>query len=120
MPALKELLTSKHAECIAEILAERDAELAEAARQEQLLSFGTMMAAQKKKQADERRAAAVKFAKEPIQQAKQRASDAQQKEAEARRAEESAAEPYLAATRAAESRGFIAGSAGRGSKGYAR
>ena len=119
MPALKELLTSKHAECIAEILAERDAELAEAARQEQLLSFGTMIAAQKNKQADERRAAAVKFAKEPIQQAKQRASDAQQKEAEARRAEE-AAEPYLAATRAAESRGFIAGRAGRGSKGYAR
>ena len=107
MPALKELLTSKHAECITEILAERDAELAEAARQEQLLSFGTMMAAQKNKQADERRAAAVKLAKEQIKQAKQRASNAQLKAAEARRAEESAAEPYIAATRAAEAEAVL-------------
>ena len=49
--ALKELLASKHAACIAEILADRDAELAEAARQEQLLSFGTMMAAPKQNKA---------------------------------------------------------------------
>ena len=107
VPVLKELLTSKHAECIAKVLAERDAELAEAARQEQLLSFGTMMAAQENKQADERRAAAVKLAKEQIKQAKQRASNAQLKAAEARRAEESAAEPYIAATRAAEAEAVL-------------
>jgi len=107
VPALKELLTSKHAACIAEIQAERDAELAEAARQEQLLSFGTMMAAQKKKQSDEQHAAAVKLAKERIQQTRQQASSAQLKAAEARRAEELAAEPYVAATRAADAEAVL-------------
>jgi hypothetical protein len=100
--ALKELLTSKHAPCIAEILATRDAELAEAARQEQLLSFGTMMAAQKKKQSDERHAAALKLAKEQLKLAVQQSNAAQKKAAEARTAEELAAEPFVAATRTAE------------------
>jgi hypothetical protein len=103
VPALKELLISKHAACIAEILADRDAELAEAARQEQLLSFGTMMAAPKqKKQSDERHATALKLAKEQVKLTVQQSNVAQKKAAEARTAEELAAEPFVAATRAAE------------------
>ena len=43
-----------------------------------------MMAAQENKQADEQRAAAVKLAREQIQQIKQRASKVQLKAAEAR------------------------------------
>ena len=107
VPELKALLLKKHARCITEAEAELEAERAEATRQAELLSFGTMMAAQKNKQADERRAAAVKLAKEQIQQIKQRASEAQLKATEARRAEELAAEPYVAATRAAEAEAVL-------------
>ena len=71
---LKALLLKKHARCITEAEAELEAERAEATRQAELLSFGTMMAAQENKQADEQCAAAVKLAKEQIQQIKQRAS----------------------------------------------
>ena len=83
-------------------MAERDAELAEAARQAELLTFGTMMAHQKERQADERHAAALKLAKEQVKLTVQQSNAAQKKAAEARTAEELAAEPFVAATRAAE------------------
>ena len=102
VPALKELLKSRHAKCIAEVMAERDAELAETARQAELLTFGTMMAHQKERQADERHAAALKLAKEQVKLTVQQSNVAQKKAAEARTAEELAAEPFVAATRAAE------------------
>lgn len=81
---MKALLLKKHARCITEAEAELEAERVEATRQAELLSFGTMMAAQENKQADEQRAAAVKLAREQIQQIKQRASKVQLKAAEAR------------------------------------
>ena len=56
---MKALLLKKHARCITEAEAELEAERVEATRQAELLSFGTMMAAQENKQADEQRAAAV-------------------------------------------------------------
>ena len=102
VPALKELLKSRHAKCIAEVMAERDAELAEAARQAELLTFGTMMARQKERQTDERHAAALKLAKEQVKLTVQQSNAAQKKAAEARTAEELAAEPFVAATRGAE------------------
>ena len=68
VPELKALLLKKHARCINEAESELEAERAEATRQAELLSFGTMMAAQKKKQADERRATG--------RQARQRANPA--------------------------------------------
>ena len=102
VPALKELLKSRHAKCIAEVMAQRDAELAEAARQAELLTFGTMMARQKERQTDERHAAALKLAKEQVKLTVQQSNAAQKKAAEARTAEELAAEPFVAATRAAE------------------
>ena len=60
------------------------------------------MAAQKKKQSDERHAAALKLAKEQVKLTVQQSNAAQKKAAEARTAEELAAEPFVAATRAAE------------------
>lgn len=102
VPALKELLKSRHAKCIAEVVAERDAELAKAAHQAELQTFGTMMARQKERQADERHAAALKLAKEQVKLTVQQSNAAQKKAAEARTAEELAAEPFVAATRAAE------------------
>ena len=102
MHSLGQLIESKHANCIADRLAKLETATADAARQEGLGFFSTLMAGAVTLAANERRAVDLQTAKEGVNSTKA-AAEAAEKHAEAARiAEAEASAIFVAPRNAAE------------------
>ena len=110
--SLRELIETKHADCIAAKLAEDEAAAAAAARKQNLGCLGTMMDAAKeaavKKGAAKRRTAELEAAKELRNTTTLAAAEAEALAESARRDEAEHAAPYVAKRNAAEEEAVVA------------